>query len=320
MPASWRHPIFCFVGWVVFALLLHVGPTHWKGQLRTFLGDAAGLTLQGIQKAESSVSSLFQASHSPIEEHQQDKAAAERFKAERRDLQTQIAQLQRENERLRQVPEVTPPSPTSSLLKTRAIDANVLGVTGEESSMTVSLLVSAGSRHGISSEELVLEQPGLLIDQGENADIRLDRLVTTGRALLGRTHQVGRWTTVVQPIFDPQFRMAVRLVRESELGLVVGSSGILEGTGEDCRILEVKGTEPVAVGDLVYTDLAASLSSLPIYCGRVTEATILPQETHWTIRVAPVWAAGSIPKKVSILQTELKPDRGKDDPSEPESL
>ncbi|MEW4487619.1 rod shape-determining protein MreC [Thalassoglobus sp. JC818] len=317
MPASWKRPILCFAGWVVFACLLYIGPDHWKGQLRTSLGDAAGLTLQGIQQAEKSVSSLFRRPLSPSEESPQDAVEAERFKAEKRDLQTQIAQLRRENERLRQVPEVTPPSQTSSLLTTRAIDANVLGVTGEESSMTVSLLVSAGSRHGISSEELVLEQTGLLIDQGENADIRLDRLVTTGRALLGRTHQVGRWTTIVQPIFDPQFRMAVRLVRESELGLVVGTSGILEGTGEDCRILEVKGTEPVAVGDLVYTDLAASLSSVPIYCGRVIEATILPQETHWTIRVAPVWAAGSIPKRVSILQTEFAVEREEDLPSQP---
>ncbi len=222
-----------------------------------------------------------------------------------RDLAAMIVMLQAENARLKSVPEISFEEEGQALRKTSALKANVIGRQREGVARNRRLLIALGERHGLVGDELILDGEGVLIDQGADADLMTDQLVSLGRSLFGRTVEVGRWTSLVQPITHPDFRTAVRLVRVSEFGTVTGAEGILKGTGAGCEMIEVVGTEPVAVGDLVYTDPLVSPTSVPVYCGRVTQASIAPNDAHWTILVSPAHSVDSIPTELSVLQVEL---------------
>ena len=130
-----------------------------------------------------------------------------------------------------------------------------------------------------------------------------------GKALLGRTENVGRWTSRVQPVTDTAFRIGVRLVRPSPLGPVQGARGILSGQGNGCTLNDVPATEAVAVGDLVYTDSLVSPAGEPIYCGRVTAATVEPTASHWTIEVTPLHSPEKVPARVEVLRAEWNAER-----------
>ena len=298
-----RQLVFVFIGWTFLAQLLHFGPPNLLGKVQSATLDSAGRTIDGFRLLAD-----FHWPHwwTPAPETADNTDLNLQLTAiqnQNRDLLAQLAQLRNENQQLKQIPHVEVSPPSRPLISTELVSANVLGLQ-TNSNPGRSLVISQGSRMGLTGDEIVLEGNGLLLDQGTRASIGSDQLVTFGRALLGRTSRVGRWTTLVQPISDPEFRIAVRIVRQSEFGLVLGASGILQGGVPHCAMTDVLGTEPVAEGDLVYTDTAAMLSSTPIFCGTVTSAKIAPNDPHWSIEVQPHCSTNVLPTSVSILRTE----------------
>lgn len=225
-----------------------------------------------------------------------------RLELARRQLEIQTAELRRQLQELEaraSAPLNVTPHPT--LMKHAAIEALVLGRLGLATPER-QLIINLGTSSGIRSEELVISHSDLLIDLGTDHGLSADDLLLTGQTLWGRVVQSGRWTSTVRRLTDGEFRTAVRLVRSSPQGPVFGARGILVGTGTGCHLEQVSATEPVSVGDHIYTD-AAVTSPHPLYCGLVTAAELEPSDSFWTIEVQP--AAEEQPDKLVVLRPEL---------------
>jgi cell shape-determining protein MreC len=307
-------------GWLGCALFFHFGPLAVREAVEAFLIQSAGGMLVVVDEFTGSWS------RSTREQHD-DRERLEQLEAENRRLVLQVAELDQKLHRLSLSGEETPFSDGSSsaesddetpLLHTRSITARVLGRLGtrsrsaEQSSAKRSaasgelrFLVRLGERAGVVGEELVLGNEGVLIDRGDSSELQRDQLVWADRGLFGRTVAVGRWTSAVQPVTHPEFRIGVRIVRRSPRGPVFGSRGILSGTGDGCRLLEVPATEPVVEGDFVYTDAALTPGAEAVYCGRVVRAEVGPNDGQWTIDVAPLHRPEDIPRELHVLRAEL---------------
>jgi cell shape-determining protein MreC len=189
------------------------------------------------------------------------------------------------------------------------VAARVIGHLGDPLRGSSELLLSLGKQQGLVGRELVLGDSGLLIDQGADSGLNPDQLAVFGRGLLGRTTRVARWTSLVQPLTDENFRIGVRIIRRSPLGAVDGPRGILAGTGTGCRLDEVPATEAVAVGDEVYLDELVSAGTGPIYCGRIVRVDVAPTASHWSIDVAPFSRLDEMPAELQVLRMKLHPQR-----------
>lgn len=303
--SSWKQPFLIWCGWVLFALFLNFGPPSLFERIESLVLNSSGLSLKLVDSAQRWGQGSTGSNSSTELKTLSDDSAFISLKKQNRDLGALLATLQAENQQLKSIPDLAFDSTTTPLQIITGVQANVIGRQATEETNQNRLLISLGERHGLAGDELILEGEGLLIDQGDLANLTPDQLVTFGRSLYGRTVQVGRWTSLVQPITDPEFRTAVQLVRKSDFGLVTGASGILKGTGSGCEIIEVAGTEAVAVGDLIYTDTSVSPTATPIYCGRVIEATISPNAAQWTIIVSPATPQKSLPSELTVMKTEL---------------
>ena len=291
---------------MLFAAFLHLGPQRLTIGLNNVMMNAAGRSLRLIDDVRNSLSIMARVVPQTQAESLDDSEAVQELRRQNRDLVAMLTLLQDENKKLNSIPDVLKSEETPALEATTALPAQVIGRQGDRLSDRQRQIVSVGARHGLVGEELILEGTGIVIDHGSNSKIGEDQLVTFGRSLFGRTTSIGPWTSLVQSVADPEFRTAVRLIRPSEFGTVMGARGILKGTGTGCEMIEVVGTEPVAVGDLVYTDPVASPTNVPIYCGRVTHADIEPSAPHWTIQVMPPTSPDHLPSQLLVLRTELQ--------------
>jgi len=282
-----------WIGCLLLASVLILGPSGIRHHAEAVLMELAGA---GTALATSG-------SNNPSLDREHT-AKVERLAAQNRQLAVLVAQLQYELEQSRAVAHIPQSLPDGSqLTQTKGVTTRVLGRRGENS--TADLLIALGKQSDLTGEELVLVGEGDLIAGGESLDIAVDELVCQGRQLLGRVTQTGRWSSLVQPVTNADFKVAVQIIRHSELGPVWGPQGILVGTGTSCEILEVPATQPVAVGDHVYTHSTASPTSELVYCGRITEVNIGPQDQSWTIQVTP--AVTQTPATVTVLKSQLNP-------------
>ena len=79
----------------------------------------------------------------------------------------------------------------------------------------------------------------------------------------------------------------------------------MEGQGEKlCRLRYVPGTEPVEVGDEVYTGDQTGTQTYPMYYGRVVRAELNPGDQEWDIWVEPAIKTLNAPT-VTVLRTQL---------------
>ncbi|HWL07047.1 MAG TPA: rod shape-determining protein MreC [Planctomicrobium sp.] len=296
------YAVFIWAGCLVVAVLLNVGPRGLSEQIQNGLQGMVGWTLSVLPAPvlDSDVESA---------DGNGDRAKTLAvLQAENRELRRQVAELrlqQNEWERHQKLPF---PS-GDELVQTTSVVTRILGRKGDPVSSNLQLLIALGKSHGLHESELVLTGDGLLLDGGNEQQIHPDQLMTAGRSLLGRTTRVGKQTSLVQPLTDGSFRMAVRIYRRSPFGPVTGPAGILAGTGTECRIDDVSATEAVAIGDDVYTDPMASPVGVPIYCGRITQVDVAPTATHWTIELSPENPASRIPREVHVLKSSLNPAR-----------
>jgi len=220
---------------------------------------------------------------------------------------------------------------SSPLLRTIAREARVIGLNRDAAGRVMERLLNLGAGAGIAREDLVLESlpgpsptvavtasPGatagaaaaelLLLDQGSQAGITRDAPVGQGATLLGRIRECGQFTSSVQPVVDPEFRIGGQLVRSTAEGPVLGAKGMFCGGGaRPCRLELLPGTEPVSVGDRVYTQEALAGESVILLIGQVTRAELRDGQEHWEIDVAP--AATEATGTVQVLTVELRPPR-----------
>lgn len=293
-----RLPLLAWGGWLFISLFLQSGPLQIRDRLQSAMQASSAFLLDQI-------ASLFPSRSNSSDHRPETSSSDSSLLAENRELLRRVAELREENLQLRQAVPYNS-APHAALVTLDVIPARIIGRRGDVLSDSLELLISLGKEQGLVPGELVLSGRGLLIDQGAEQGLTADQLLTSGRALFGRTIRVGKRTTLVQPMTDIDFRMAVRIVRRSSLGIVQGPGGILAGTGSGCRLEEVSATEAVAAGDEVYTDRLVSPAAEPIYCGRIVSAKVASSDSHWTIEMVPLHSPACLPAELSVLKTGLK--------------
>lgn len=215
----------------------------------------------------------------------------------------------------------------SPLILPELLPARILGTEAAEA-WRAGRLVDVGLDEGVREETAVLAAEGPLLDRGRDGEVDAGDSITTdtldGRTLVGRVRTVGRWTSVVQPITDAEYRVRVQLAHETARGLVLGPTGILRGTGgPTCRLEFVGSTESVEAGDDVFALLAVERSeAFPLdptadaepsdddrrlYVGRVSKADLPSGAPHWEIEVTP--ATPVQPHRVAVLRRRFNPER-----------
>jgi rod shape-determining protein MreC len=237
-----------------------------------------------------------------------------------RSLQAQNAQLHSELDQARAttaspfVAESAAPLFVPELLDARIVAIDDVSVAIQRAS--AQRIVDIGETAGVvpadfvvSVEEARDQPPHLLIDQGDDADLHSDQPVFAGRCVVGKIQNVGRWTSSVLPVTDLEFRGQAQLMRRTEEGLVVGSEGILSGDGKDgCLLNFIAATQPVAVGDEVYTAVAGTPLPTPMYYGRVVAVSLASGAPYWEIQVKPSESLNQT-KTVQVLRAVLNPAR-----------
>jgi rod shape-determining protein MreC len=242
------------------------------------------------------------------------------LRQEIRRLQSQNAQLQSELDQARAatgspfVAESAPPLFVPELLDARIVAVDDVSVAIQRAS--AQRIVDLGQTAGVVPADFVVstEHPHedsarLLIDQGEHADLHADQPVFAGRCVVGKIQQVGRWTSSVLPVTDLEYRGRAQLMRRTEDGLLVGPEGILAGDGKDaCRLNFIAATQPVSVGDEVYTAVAGTPLPMPMYYGRVVAVSLAEGAPYWEIQVKPAETLNHA-RSVQVLRVVLNPAR-----------
>ena len=164
---------------------------------------------------------------------------------------------------------------------------------------------------------LVLGGGKSLLDQGANCRLESEELVLAQGRVWGKIVEVGPQTSTVSTPCEPGFRDLVRLGHVAQASCLCGLpragspcyvQGLLEGTGEPlARVRRVDVTEPVAVGDAVYTASDEGLLPQPLLYGFVVRVQRPVGATHWEIWMKP--ALDSEPESVVVLRTRLNPAR-----------
>ncbi|WP_437203798.1 rod shape-determining protein MreC [Planctomicrobium sp. SH664] len=304
--SRYRTSLLIWTGWLLVTIVLRQGPTSLVVNLRAGFREVTGVALAVCEGSTARVREYCQRWQLP---QSTDAKEFAQLQAENRVLQSLVVDLQQQVQRSARP--ATPPADdqSSALTEVVAVDAAVIGVQGDALRSNQRMLVSLGKREGLLGEELVLQGEGVLLDRGTDFGLTSDQLVTAGKQLFGRTMKSGKWTTLVQPVTDAEFRMAARIIRISPLGPVLGPRGVLAGTGGGCRLEEVGATEAVAPGDYVYTDPLAAPHGEPIYIGRIRTANVSATATQWTIDVDPAAPAGEVPSRLQVLRVNFSANR-----------
>ncbi len=176
------------------------------------------------------------------------------------------------------------------------------------------LTLSEGHAARVALAEWVLADEGVIVSHGDDARVKPDHPVLSGRRVFGRIASTGRFTSRVQHITDPGFKTHARIIRKSGEATIQGAEGLLAGAGNGrCRLELIADTEPVEPGDLVVT--AASIPGIDdsLFLGTV-ETTDLPKgAAHWTIIVAPAVYPAEV-RELEVVRVGLHPDRLIDEP------
>lgn len=186
------------------------------------------------------------------------------------------------------------------LLTARCVPARVLGRQAR-AFLARRQLLDVGSREGIEPDALVVDGPGL-IDRGRDADVQPGQRVLAGCRVWGKIVELGAHTSAVRSVTEPGYRDLV------QLGDPAGPQAVLEGTGQPLvRIRLVEVTEPVSVGDAVYTATGKGVLPAPLLYGRIARLERPVGAAYWEIWMQP--AVAEEPERVAVLRVELNPVR-----------
>lgn len=170
-----------------------------------------------------------------------------------------VAALQQENQRLREIVRFAEEIPV------RSIPARI--VAKEPGSFFRGLTISKGRTSGIARDmPVVANQNGV-------------------QALVGRVSEVGLTTAVVMPLFDVQSFVAARLQRSRYEGLVSGNGAA--STLLSMRYVDKSARAQVSAGDVVITSGMRSIYPEGIYIGTVEGIQGRAYETSLDIELQP---------------------------------
>ena len=292
-------------GWAVSAVIWFL-PAGYTAAVKGSLGAAlrpAQVGLWTVRQRVATVASQIEAHRDAVQRLAASEADRRRLEEENRRLTTELALLrsraadgQRRQEDAR-------------LLVAGCIPARVLGRQARDFLAGAGIL-DVGSRDGVRGEALVIGRPKWLVDEGANGRLESEELVLAEGRIWGKIVEVGPQTSTVRTPCEPGFRDLVRLGVPSADGRPprLGPQGLLEGIGEPlARVRQVDVSEPVAVGDAVYTASGQGILPQPLLYGFVVRVQRPVGAAHWEIWMKPALEAE--PQSVVVLRTEINPAR-----------
>lgn len=198
---------------------------------------------------------------------------------------------------------------SASLFVSELIRADVIGPR-ELDLLERSLLIERSSGQTVDAGSLVLDEGSdVLLDQGADAGLENEHPVYSGRCVVGRLTDVGRWVSRVQLTTDKSFRGGAQILRAIEGGYSYGPEGILEGTGTGiCRLRYIGRTESVRVGDDVYTSARSAALPEPMFYGTIVKAELDETAREWTIEIEPA-VNPELLRSVDVLKQSVNPVR-----------
>lgn len=303
---------------LVWLALLAVGLRSAPGGVaaawRGLTSDVLRPGLQGLQWARQTGSEVIERQRSSSE------AIAD---AENRQLREQVARLQDQVQQVVARSALQPdsagtrdpaglaeyvPEVSARLLIPQLLQVGVLGATAA-TEWRQGLYLSSGSTSGLREAALVLADNRRLIDFGRDGGVAAEDPLLLGRQVIGKVAQAGRWSSSVMLLTDAGYRGRAQLVRVTSQGPVFAAPGILHGTGDEtCQLMGIPSTESVRVGDFVYTAERDGVIPVPLYYGKVVDASAGPDDREWTIHVEPAPLPREL-TRVAVLRTLLNPDR-----------
>ncbi len=293
---------------VVLALGLMLLPGNIVLQLRSTWQSALQPSLQLTSTIKQQVTSFNQRWQST--EKMADELAAARERVSK--VESQNRRLANQLQTLRQQLVSTEDGPGQSphhspLVIPRFVDARVLGQQGR-ALLNHLVVVDAGRAEQILPQSFVLEENAAVLDQGADAHLKDGQLVLDGYRVFGKIAEVGPQVSRMLPVDAAEYRDAVRIVDHEDPQREHGR-GMLEGTGQRrCRIRLVDITQPVAVGDLVYSSAGEEQLPTQLLYGHVEQVAREPGAPHWEIRVCPTHADHT-PTRVTVLTSDINPTR-----------
>ena len=87
----------------------------------------------------------------------------------------------------------------------------------------------------------------LIIDKGSNGGVRQNRAVLSTKGLIGRVLEIGRYSSKILLITDPNSKVGVMIQRNRQGGILIGSPG------GRCKMVYIALDSDVAPGDKVIT-------------------------------------------------------------------
>ncbi len=307
-PVSTRFPLALAVGLIFGACALNLAPVDLVGKIRSLVRDTLAPAQNVVRICVASIENSWSARRPPSADDSDESPDDSRtaLATRNRQLELELADLRERvaiAEEYGRRPKATPSKP---LLIPELIEANWLGE-GVSTLVREKGLLSVGSAAGLTESAIVLQSELSLIDQGESGEIHSGDAIYAGRVVVGKIADVGRHTSTVRRVTDADFSGRARVARRTERGLEVIAEGTLVGDGASgCLLKHV--TEPIAVGDEVYTSGTDGVLRLPMYYGRVVRAELEPAAREWTVAVAPA-AVTSRRDRVQVLRLNVNRER-----------
>lgn len=238
------------------------------------------------------------------------------------EVEEELQRLQLENRRLRDElfllrnrppdePQQVASEVQERLLALDHVTGHVLGRQAR-AFLEENLTLDVGGLAGIRPGARVIDAPAGLIDQGAGAGVEPGQIALDRGRVWGMIVEVASQTSTVRTVAEPGYRDLVRLASPASgdgLPQRWGPEGILEGRGEPlARIRLIEVTEPVSVGDLVYTAADKGILPEPLLYGSVVRVERPKGASHWEIWMEPA-AKADDPQRVTVLQVQLNPHR-----------
>lgn len=233
---------------------------------------------------------------------------------DRAEVATQLSQSEDQCRRLRQelhdlraelaTARAAQDAGSDALLAARWLPARVLGLQAR-TFLSRRGCLDAGSSAGIEPDQLVVDLTPAIIDRGQDGRVRSGQLVCHQSRVWGKVSAVSGSTSSVQSVTDRGYRDLVIL---GEPGTAQRPEGILEGTGEPlARIRLIPVTDPIAVGDAVYSASASGIVADRLLTGRIARVERPAGSPHWEIWMTP--ALDRLPERVAVLLLEMNAAR-----------
>ncbi len=193
------------------------------------------------------------------------------------------------------------------LLGVECVEAHVLGQQAL-AFLGRNHFLDVGVKQAVEPDDLVVQAMPGLIDRGKNSPVAAGQLVVHESKVWGKIVEVGRFISTVRALTEPGYRDVVQL-SGGDSGYPSGPLGILEGTGEALvRIRLIEVTEPVSIGDAVYTAADKGVLSRPLLYGHIVRVARPVGATHWDLWMQPAVDPQRL-RRVAVLTTVLSASR-----------